>query len=121
MFQQFMGTIADSYDDVGGFFDDLLTKDTISDIIKVGATGATAYGKRAASDANRGPMVDFDDTMTDVEKEEEKKLQISIQPESKQNKVVESVNYRTINDEWINRLRGIATKTPYFNPQEEEV
>ena len=42
MFQQFMGIIKDSYDDVGGFFDDLLTKDTISDIIKVGATGASA-------------------------------------------------------------------------------
>jgi hypothetical protein len=117
MFQQFMGAIKEAYDDVGGFFDDLLTKETISDIIKVGATGVSEYGKQVSSSDSKGPMVDFDMTKDD---NKNKDFINTLEQDYKQSKAVRAVDYKTINDEWINRLRGIATKTPYFNSLEEE-
>jgi hypothetical protein len=112
MFQEFMGSIKEMYDDVGNFFDDLLTKDTLSDIIK--STAETTKKESSTSSKSDSPMLDFeelkikDPLLADLEEEFQKK------------KTPKAVDYRTINDEWIQRLKGIATNNPYYKQEEDE-
>ena len=126
MFEDFMGTISESYDDVSSFFDDLLTEESISDIMEFGSsilsdeessTRKVLTSSTSSSPAVSGsPMLDFSDMSSNADDG----LMRDLSEKNKREQAITSVDYRTINDEWINRLRGIATNSPYYSSDNEE-
>lgn len=109
MFQQFMGNIQELYDDVGSFFNDLLTKENISDIVKATSSPSrsTSTPSTGGTGTSQSPMFDFEqDGFSDTFMRE-------MEQEHNQRKAVRAVDFNTINDEWVKRLQGIAFKRPY--------
>lgn len=121
MFQEFMGTIGDTYDDVSSFFDDLVGDSDVLSVVSEGIEGLIGGGEDSGGftpSSDNPEWYDYDDTLDSPSgvmggsNELDSKL--------KKDKALESVNGQDLEREWIERLRAMSNGRVYGNNEDKD-
>lgn len=111
MFTDFMGDIADAYDSVDSFFDDLIGETDLVGL--VGDIGKSFLGDTSAkgiidSMDTASPMVDYDDTTG-----RDSQALEAIKQKTTDSQAISSADANAIENQWIERFRAISKGTVY--------